>query len=231
MSRTSPETATLLPCPFCGGAPRNTGYFGNYAKLSYAVHCDACDLCLDGDNTPEEAAKRWNTRKPGLAQTPGLEPVAWRYQHRLGWGDVWRVSDVDPMTPGFFETPSIWTVEPLYAIAETASPNTSTVREDMLEALRLRRELDADAPDAIVVGTTPVSSPDREPCEYCRNGKRTGLPGNACENCMNTGLKNPTAEDLGIVQHNLPGHEETLDALNSLTIRPDTRPLRTKGEA
>lgn len=35
-----------------------------------------------------------------------------------------------------------------------------------------------------------------EPCEYCGPGKSTGLPGNACENCMNTGLKNPTAEDL-----------------------------------
>jgi hypothetical protein len=33
-------------------------------------------------------------------------------------------------------------------------------------------------------------------CEYCGPGKRTGLPGNACENCMNAGLKNPTAEDL-----------------------------------
>lgn len=30
-----------------------------------------------------------------------------------------------------------------------------------------------------------------EPCEYCGDGKRTGLPGNACENCMNTGLKYP----------------------------------------
>lgn len=35
---------------------------------------------------------------------------------------------------------------------------------------------------------------EREPCEYCGPGKSTGLPGNACENCMNTGLKNPTAE-------------------------------------
>lgn len=38
--------------------------------------------------------------------------------------------------------------------------------------------------------------PWRDPCEYCDSGKLTGLPGNACENCMNTGLKNPTAEDL-----------------------------------
>lgn len=30
-----------------------------------------------------------------------------------------------------------------------------------------------------------------EPCPYCSNGARTGLPGNACENCMNTGLKYP----------------------------------------
>lgn len=31
-----------------------------------------------------------------------------------------------------------------------------------------------------------------EPCPYCSGGKRTGLPGNACENCMNTGLKYPS---------------------------------------
>lgn len=31
----------------------------------------------------------------------------------------------------------------------------------------------------------------RAPCPYCSDGKRTGLPGNACENCMNTGLKYP----------------------------------------
>lgn len=36
----------------------------------------------------------------------------------------------------------------------------------------------------------------RPNCEYCGPGVSTGLPGNACENCMNTGLKNPTAEDL-----------------------------------
>lgn len=30
-----------------------------------------------------------------------------------------------------------------------------------------------------------------KPCPYC-TGVLTGLPGNACENCMNTGLSNPT---------------------------------------
>lgn len=30
-----------------------------------------------------------------------------------------------------------------------------------------------------------------EPCPYCLPGTSTGLPGNACENCMNTGLKYP----------------------------------------
>jgi len=33
-----------------------------------------------------------------------------------------------------------------------------------------------------------------EPCEYCGDGKFTGLPSNACENCMNTGLKYPKAK-------------------------------------
>lgn len=31
------------------------------------------------------------------------------------------------------------------------------------------------------------------PCPSCSGGARTGLPGNACENCMNTGLKYPRA--------------------------------------
>jgi hypothetical protein len=37
---------------------------------------------------------------------------------------------------------------------------------------------------------------ERAPCDYCGDGKRTGLPGNACENCMNQGLAYPTAADL-----------------------------------
>lgn len=32
-----------------------------------------------------------------------------------------------------------------------------------------------------------------QPCRYCGPGVRTGLPGNACENCMGTGLHDPAA--------------------------------------
>lgn len=32
-----------------------------------------------------------------------------------------------------------------------------------------------------------------ERCDYCGPGVSTGLPGNACENCMNTGVKNPVS--------------------------------------
>lgn len=32
------------------------------------------------------------------------------------------------------------------------------------------------------------------PCEYCI-GKYTGLPGNACENCMNTGMRYPELDE------------------------------------
>lgn len=28
-----------------------------------------------------------------------------------------------------------------------------------------------------------------EPCTYCSDGKITGLPNNACENCLNTGYQ------------------------------------------
>lgn len=34
------------------------------------------------------------------------------------------------------------------------------------------------------------------PCEYCHK-KFTGLPGNACENCMNSGLRYPEIEHMG----------------------------------
>ena len=34
-----------------------------------------------------------------------------------------------------------------------------------------------------------------EKCEYCGDGKLTGLPGDACENCMNTGLRWPLGSD------------------------------------
>lgn len=34
----------------------------------------------------------------------------------------------------------------------------------------------------------------QEACEYCGPGIHTGLPGNACENCMNTGLKYPECQ-------------------------------------
>jgi NAD-dependent dihydropyrimidine dehydrogenase PreA subunit len=49
---------------------------------------------------------------------------------------------------------------------------------------------------------TPPALPRQERltpelCEYCNDGKRTGLPGNACENCMNTGLKYPSSQGAG----------------------------------
>lgn len=47
-----------------------------------------------------------------------------------------------------------------------------------------------------------------EPCEYCGPGIQTGLPNNACENCMNTGLKNPAIVTVGRTQAKLRGTEE-----------------------
>lgn len=61
-AQTSPETSTLLPCPWCGNTPTLTPYNGRYDRESYCVHCKTCDLSLDGDATPEEAVVRWNCR-------------------------------------------------------------------------------------------------------------------------------------------------------------------------
>jgi len=35
----------------------------------------------------------------------------------------------------------------------------------------------------------PLHGLDDPPCRYCQNGQLTGLPGNACENCMGTGVE------------------------------------------
>jgi hypothetical protein len=59
------------------------------------------------------------------AQRP-KEPVAWRYQGRVGWGDVWRLSEIDPTkTEGFFESPEGWVVQPLFASPDTSTDRTS----------------------------------------------------------------------------------------------------------
>jgi hypothetical protein len=45
----------------------------------------------------------------------------------------------------------------------------------------------------------------KEPCQYCQN--YTGLPGGACENCMNTGLRYPTMYELSAALQERPSHE------------------------
>lgn len=57
-----PADCNLLPCPFCGGGVEVEEYWGSYRFPSYCVYCKICDFSLDGDNTPEEAATRWNRR-------------------------------------------------------------------------------------------------------------------------------------------------------------------------
>jgi hypothetical protein len=80
-------------------------------------------MILDGD-AEALIRKEIGAVVGGHAQRP-KEPVAWRYQGRVGWGDVWRLSEIDPTkTEGFFESPEGWVVQPLFA-----SPDTSTDRE------------------------------------------------------------------------------------------------------
>lgn len=42
--------------------------------------------------------------------------------------------------------------------------------------------------DAVLAEREACAQVAGKPCEYCGNGVRTGLPNNACENCMNSGL-------------------------------------------
>ncbi len=49
----------------------------------------------------------------------------------------------------------------------------------------------ADQPYSVIAERVAAELYDE--CRYCGPGVRTGLPGNACENCMGTGLNNPAA--------------------------------------
>ena len=51
------ENINVIPCPFCGGKSRVHKYFSKY----YA-RCNKCNTYSAPYNTPEEAAKAWNTR-------------------------------------------------------------------------------------------------------------------------------------------------------------------------
>lgn len=54
--------------------------------------------------------------------------VAWRYQRKEGWGDIWRVTTVLPT----FETPADWRVDALGVVgAVEPSPNGGVVRHDI----------------------------------------------------------------------------------------------------
>jgi hypothetical protein len=54
-------------------------------------------------------------------------------------------------------------------------------------------------------------------CEYCGDGKHTGLPNNACENCMNSGYAHPDRAEL------------VLASLELLKVRGDAYWVLAKG--
>lgn len=57
----------LKPCPFCGGEAEIIG-----EDEMYQVICMECDGSIDRFfDTPEEAAKDWNTRTPAENELPG----------------------------------------------------------------------------------------------------------------------------------------------------------------
>ena len=73
MPETSKEKIELKPCPFCGpealAAPVITSSLMAIYAEGYWVDCPVCGISLEANeaNTPEEAAKIWNTR-PGEEQ-------------------------------------------------------------------------------------------------------------------------------------------------------------------
>jgi Lar family restriction alleviation protein len=69
----------LLPCPFCGGAPKMEE-LGD--ADSFHVVCEECQMGFHANFTPREAADRWNRRKittmDEAISTPIPPLVRWR---------------------------------------------------------------------------------------------------------------------------------------------------------
>lgn len=66
----SPDSTTLLPCPFCGGEAR---FYENWVahERKWSVGCGDCDGFLGVcEDTKSEAAPLWNTRVPDVAAAP-----------------------------------------------------------------------------------------------------------------------------------------------------------------
>lgn len=55
----------------------------------------------------------------------------------------------------------------------------------------------------------PVSGDVSVPCQYCQDGQYTGLPGNACENCMNTGMTDGYGSTFYIATENPRGYYDS----------------------
>jgi len=72
MSKSSPETGTLLPCPFCGSS--RVGMGSSIDATDWGVICSDCGAsCSTSCETHDDAVASWNTRKPSLAPTPADE--------------------------------------------------------------------------------------------------------------------------------------------------------------
>lgn len=56
--RPPPESARLLPCPFCGGQARHE----EYGLSQYIVLCGPCDCHLSPQESVEDAVNAWNRR-------------------------------------------------------------------------------------------------------------------------------------------------------------------------
>ena len=63
----------LKPCPFCGSTPKliDAGWdmFDGLVENSFCVDCDKCDTSTSWYDTPEQAAKSWNTNARYTAES------------------------------------------------------------------------------------------------------------------------------------------------------------------
>ena len=138
MSRTSPESSTLKPCPFCGCADLAMADTG----ASWVV-CKSCEAEGPPECSDEDATRLWN-RRFDFAQTPdqgcgtpGCTDPNCTYGRDDDWPPVkmalWRVLMDEKLNDGHY-IKAFELIDKLYAAAvaasfvlpEPVSPDTST---------------------------------------------------------------------------------------------------------
>jgi len=172
MSRSSPETETLKPCPFCG----STALIDHDWKCGddegyYEISCTNCTGSADRfigvhSDCRESAVRWWNTRTSDLAQTPASTRVdaaaeyLVRTVERKLWGGI--RSDGRAKDAGF---------EPFHYSQHSFSVNGNARQDDYRDVVReIARALSDTSTDRPYHPGEGVSKPITERSQWPAKG-------------------------------------------------------------